>query len=82
MSEKRLNNIINKNNSDNPMTSRRSDGSKNSKYIVQLPPDDVIPSTGGDFELTLLKMLIRTRKRVTRSVIRPGIKSGGIKKLA
>jgi hypothetical protein len=30
----------------------------------------------------LVKMLIRTRKRVTNNVIRPGITSGGIRKLA
>jgi hypothetical protein len=30
----------------------------------------------------LVKMLTRTRKRVTNIVIRPGIISGGIKKLA
>ena len=39
------------------------------------------PSTLGDLVDTKLKMLIRTKNRVTNSVIRPGITSGGIKKL-
>ena len=41
----------------------------------------VSPSTFGEFEVTLLKILIKTRKMVTRRVIRPGTISGGIKKL-
>ena len=35
----------------------------------------------GEFEVTLLKMLMSTRKMVTRSVIRPGTISGGMRKL-
>ena len=34
----------------------------------------------GEFELMLLKMLTRTRKRVMRSAIRPGTMSGGMRK--
>ena len=41
----------------------------------------VSPSTLGEFEVTLLKMLMSTRKMVTRSVIRPGTISGGMRKL-
>ena len=41
----------------------------------------VSPSTLGEFEVTLLKILIKTRKMVTRSVILPGTISGGIRKL-
>ena len=41
----------------------------------------VSPSTFGELEVTLLKMLISTRKMVTRSVIRPGTISGGMRKL-
>ena len=41
----------------------------------------VSPSTLGELEVTLLKMLMRTRKMVTRSVIRPGTISGGMRKL-
>ena len=39
------------------------------------------PSTFGELEVTLLKMLMRTRKMVTRSVILPGTISGGMRKL-
>ena len=39
------------------------------------------PSTFGEFEVTLLKMLIKTRKMVTSRVILPGTISGGIRKL-
>ena len=39
----------------------------------------VKPSTLGELEVTLLKMLIKTRKIVTSSVIRPGTISGGIR---
>ena len=41
----------------------------------------VRPSTFGDFLVTLLKMLIRTRKSVTSKVSRPETSFGGIKKL-
>jgi len=41
----------------------------------------VRPSTLGELEVTLLKMLIKTRKIVTKSVILPGTISGGIRKL-
>ena len=39
----------------------------------------VKPSTLGELEVTLLKMLIKTRNIVTSSVIRPGTISGGIR---
>ena len=41
----------------------------------------VIPSEFGDTLVTLLKMLMSTRKRVTRRAMRPGTTSGGIRKL-
>ena len=40
-----------------------------------------MPSVLGVIEVTLLKMLIRTRKRVTNSAILPGTTSGGMRKL-
>ena len=40
------------------------------------------PSTFGDFADMELKMLICTKNNVTNNVMRPGITSGGIKKLA
>ena len=42
----------------------------------------VKPSTFGELEDTELKILIKTRNKVTRRVIRPGITCGSIKKLA
>ena len=39
------------------------------------------PSTFGELEVTLLKMLIKTRKMVTSSVMQPGTISGGIKRI-
>ena len=42
---------------------------------------EVRPSTLGELEVMLLKMLINTRKRVTSRVMRPGTISGGIRKL-
>ena len=42
----------------------------------------VNPSTFGELEDTELKILIKTRNKVTRSVIRPGIICGSIRKLA
>ena len=39
------------------------------------------PSETGELEMRLLKILITTKKRVTRSAILPGITSGSIKKL-
>ena len=39
------------------------------------------PLTLGDVAQTLLKILMSTRNRVIKSVMRPGITSGGIKKL-
>ena len=41
---------------------------------------EVRPSTLGEFEVMLVKMLIKTRNKVTRRVIRPAKISGGIKK--
>ena len=41
----------------------------------------VIPSVLGVMAVTLLKMLMRTRNRVTRSAILPGTTSGGMRKL-
>ena len=41
----------------------------------------VIPSVFGVMAVTLLKMLMRTRNRVTRSAILPGTTSGGMRKL-
>ena len=40
-----------------------------------------MPSVLGVMEVTLLKILISTRKRVTKSAILPGTTSGGIRKL-
>jgi hypothetical protein len=42
---------------------------------------EVNPSTFGELLVMLVKMLIKTRKRVTNKVILPGTISGGIKKL-
>ena len=42
----------------------------------------VIPSTLGELEVTILKMLMSTRKRVISMAILPGTTSGGIRKLA
>ena len=39
------------------------------------------PLTLGDVAQTLLKILMSTRNRVIKRVMRPGITSGGIKKL-
>ena len=39
------------------------------------------PSTLGDLADTELKILIRTKNKVINNVIRPGMTSGGIKKL-
>ena len=41
----------------------------------------VIPSVLGDTLVTLLKILMRTRKRVTSRAILPGTTSGGMRKL-
>ena len=41
----------------------------------------VIPSVFGVIAVTLLKMLMRTRNRVTRRAILPGTTSGGMRKL-
>ena len=41
----------------------------------------VIVSVLGEVMVILLKMLIKTRNRVTKSVILPGTISGGIRKL-
>ena len=41
----------------------------------------VMPSVLGVMEVTLLKILISTRKRVTKSAILPGTTSGGMRKL-
>ena len=41
----------------------------------------VNPSTLGELEDTELKILIKTRNKVTKRVIRPGITCGSIKKL-
>lgn len=41
----------------------------------------VMPSTLGEMLVMVLKMLTSTRKSVTRSAMRPGTTSGGIKKL-
>ncbi len=40
-----------------------------------------IPSTFGEMLVMVLKMLVSTRKRVTRSAILPGTTSGGMRKL-
>ena len=39
----------------------------------------VIPSTLGEFDVTMLKMLISTRKRVMSMAILPGTTSGGMR---
>jgi hypothetical protein len=48
---------------------------------IQLKMDEK-PSTFGELFVIVFKMLIRTRKRVTRRPSRPEVASGGIKKLA
>ncbi len=40
----------------------------------------VRPSALGELVVMLLKMLMRTRKRVMRSAMRPGTMSGGMRK--
>ena len=40
----------------------------------------VMPSTLGELVVTMLKMLMSTRKRVMSMAIRPGTTSGGIRK--
>ena len=44
-------------------------------------PMAVIPSVLGVMEVTLLKIFIRTSRRVTRRAILPGTTSGGMRKL-
>ena len=39
-----------------------------------------MPSTLGEFDVTMLKMLMSTRKRVMSIAILPGTTSGGIRK--
>ena len=55
------------------------------QIIICLPSihDDiaVIPSVFGVIAVTLLKMLMRTRKSVTSKAILPGTTSGGMRKL-
>ena len=60
--------------------SRRARKTKNMQAIIQ---DDiaVIPSTFGDTFVIVLKIFVRTRKRVTSKAILPGTTSGGITKL-
>ena len=41
----------------------------------------VIPSTFGEFVVMILKMFVRTRKRVMSKAILPGMTSGGMRKL-
>ena len=48
-------------------------------YLLEIA---VSPSTLGELEVTLLKILINTRNIVTSRVMRPGTISGGIKKPA
>jgi len=43
---------------------------------------EVSPSTFGELLVILVKILIKTRNNVTKSVIRPGTISGGMRKLA
>jgi hypothetical protein len=50
--------------------------------IITQAEIDVKPSTFGELFVIVFKMLIRTRKRVTRRVNRPATASGGIRKLA
>ena len=60
--------------------SRSARKTKNMQAIIQ---DDiaVIPSTFGDTFVIVLKIFVRTRKRVTSKAILPGTTSGGITKL-
>jgi hypothetical protein len=51
-------------------------------HVMTQAEMEVRPSTFGELEVMLVKMLISTRKRVTSRVIRPGTISGGIRKLA
>ena len=52
-----------------------------SDQALTLKQSLMIPSALGVFVVTVLKMLTRTRKRVTRSAILPGMTSGGTTKL-
>ena len=60
--------------------SRRARKTKNMQAIIQ-EAMAVIPSTLGETLVMVLKMLVSTRKRVTRRAIRPGTTSGGMRKL-
>ena len=53
---------------------------KNMQAIIQ-EVMAVIPSVLGEILVMELKMLVSTRKSVTRSAIRPGTTSGGMRKL-
>ena len=60
--------------------SRSARKTKNMQAIIQ-EAMAVIPSTLGETLVMVLKMLVSTRKRVTRRAIRPGTTSGGMRKL-
>ena len=60
--------------------SRRARKTKNMQAIIQ-EAMAVIPSTLGETLVMVLKMLVSTRKRVTKRAIRPGTTSGGMRKL-
>ena len=59
----------------------RAAKTKKIQVIIQAVIDES-PSTFGDWLVIVLKMLIKTRKRVTSNVIRPATISTGIKKPA
>ena len=59
----------------------RAPKTKKMQVMIQAKIDEK-PSTLGELFVIVLRMLIRTRKRVTRRLSRPAVASGGIKKLA
>ena len=57
------------------------DPKTNRMHVMTQADIDVSPSTFGELFVIVFKMLIKTRKRVTRRVSRPATASCGIKKL-
>ena len=62
-----------------PVNPTRAPNTKRIQVITQAEME-VSPSTLGELEVMLVKMLIKTRNKVTKRVIRPAKISGGIKK--
>ena len=64
----------------NPAYPIKAPKTKRMQVITQAEMD-VSPSTFGELLVMFVKMLIKTRNKVTSKVIRPGTISGGIRKL-